>query len=203
MDLLIATGNSGKVKEYAALLEGLPVRLLSLRDVDLDDMDVIEDGDSFAANAHIKATAYARASGLLTLADDSGLCVDALDGAPGIHSARYGGPGLDDAGRRAHLLAALANVAAPQRSAYFACVITLAEGGGTPVLAAEGRCTGHIRTQDSGGTQGFGYDALFQPDGLDVTFAEIDKATKNRISHRGQAVADLLPRLRAYLAQQA
>jgi XTP/dITP diphosphohydrolase len=196
MDLLIATGNPGKFREYQVMLKDLPFRLLSLRDVGLEDMVVEENGETFTENARIKATAYARASGKHVLADDSGLCVNALDGAPGVRSARYGGDGLDDAGRRHKLLQAMAAVPDEQRRAYFQCVIALADPQTLDCQFAEGACNGMIRHVDADGPEGFGYDAIFQPEGHDVTFAQMSKETKNRLSHRGRAVEHMVPILR-------
>ncbi|MFW5748418.1 MAG: RdgB/HAM1 family non-canonical purine NTP pyrophosphatase [Chloroflexota bacterium] len=203
MDILVGTTNPGKVKEYATLLAGLPVRLLGLADVGLAQMDVVEDGATFEENAIIKARAYAVAAGLTALADDSGLCVDALGGAPGLHSARYGGPGLDDAGRRQKLLAALQDVPNAERGAYFICVIAVFDPATNTVLTAEGRCPGHIATAESRGSGGFGYDKLFVPQGYDRSFADFDKAEKNRISHRGRAADTLRPQLADWLVEQS
>jgi XTP/dITP diphosphohydrolase len=197
MEILIATQNKGKVREYAALFDGLPVTLLSLDDVGLGGMDVEETGATFAENAQLKALAYAQASGRLTLADDSGLCVDALDGAPGVYSARYAGPGQDDAGRRRHLLQVLDGVPLEKRGAYFACVIALADPHSGTCEVVEGRCEGRITLTEQDDGHGFGYDPLFIPDGHDRTFAQIPKAEKNRISHRGRAAQALVPVLRA------
>ncbi|MEM6284661.1 MAG: non-canonical purine NTP pyrophosphatase, partial [Chloroflexota bacterium] len=125
MDLLIATQNKGKLREYRAIVAGLNINVLSLDDVGLGKLDVEETGDTFKANAELKAAAYAQASGKLSLADDSGLCVDALDGAPGVYSARYAGEGASDADRRAKLLAALKDTPDEQRTAYFICAIAV------------------------------------------------------------------------------
>src|SRR5690606_556572 len=125
MDLLIATSNPGKVREYRTLLADVPANLLGLNDVGLGDMDVEESGDTLEANASIKAQAYAQVSGLLTLADDTGLFVDALDGRPGVYPARYGGPGLTMQQRRQKLLAELGDTPDAQRTARFVCVIAL------------------------------------------------------------------------------
>lgn len=196
MKLLIATQNPGKVREYQHLLADLPLEILGLRDVGLADMDVDENGDSFEANALIKAQAYAEAAGVMALADDSGLVVDALDGQPGIYSARYGGPGLDNAGRRALLLQEMASVPDPERTARFMCVIAVVDPHEAQVITAEGRCEGMITTTERDLGKGFGYDALFQPEGHALTFGEMADEQKDTISHRGLAVQALIPRLR-------
>ncbi len=197
MELLVGTNNVGKVREYRSLLADLPITFLTLADIGLD-MDVDETGTTFAENATIKALAFAKASGLWTVADDSGLCVDALDGGPGVYSARFGGPGLDDRGRRLKLLEIMVDVPDGQRTAYFQCVIALARPVEADIVTVSGRCMGHIRRAESG-TDGFGYDAIFQPDGFDVTFAELTREEKGNISHRGAAVRALVPVLRQLL----
>jgi non-canonical purine NTP pyrophosphatase (RdgB/HAM1 family) len=195
-ELLVATQNPGKLREYENLLADLPVTLLSLDDVGLGDMDVEETGDTFAANALLKARAYAEASGKLTLADDSGLCVDALGGAPGVFSKRFGEPALDDAGRRRALLDALRYTPDDERDAYFACVIALVDPLTGTEHHVEGRCNGYILHEDRDDGHGFGYDALFLPDGYDRTFAQIPRAEKNDMSHRGDAGRKIVPIVR-------
>jgi XTP/dITP diphosphohydrolase len=190
MELLIATHNLGKLREYQALLPDYT--LLGLSDVGLSALDVEESGSTFLENAALKAVQYARASGRITLSDDSGLCVDALDGAPGVLSARYGGPGLDDAERRAYLLAQMRSVPEGQRTARFVCVIALHDPRTGQTYAVEGVCEGRILTEERG-TGGFGYDRLFVPDGFDLTYAEMPPAQKDALSHRGRAVQKLLP----------
>jgi len=186
MRLLIATHNRGKVREYRQLLEGLPHELVSLGDVGIDD-DVSETGETYAKNALLKARAYAQQSGLLTLADDSGLEVDALDGAPGVRSARYAGDQADDADRVRYLLTRLQGVPAPQRTARFRCVIALVWPNGCEELV-EGVCEGRI-TEEPRGECGFGYDPVFLVAGDSRTMAELSSEEKNRISHRARAAA--------------
>lgn len=190
--LLVATQNRGKLREYQRLLTDFT--LLTTVDAGLGDFDVEETGATFAENAILKARAYMQASGLITLADDSGLAVDALDGRPGVYSARYGGPGLDDAGRRAKLLADLRDVPDDRRTARFMCVVAVARPGVAEVLQVEGRVEGRILHAEHG-TGGFGYDALFQPDGHAQTFGELPADVKDGLSHRGRAVAALKPLL--------
>lgn len=189
--LLLATGNRGKLAEFAALLAPLD---LALRSLDEFPQAVLPpEGEDYAANAAAKATAAARATGLAALGDDSGLEVTALDAAPGPLSARYGGPGLDDAGRCARLLAALERSGSRDRSARFVCVAALALPDGAVELA-RGECHGQILPAPRGGA-GFGYDPVFQPDGYAVSMAELPPALKNRLSHRGRALDALGPLL--------
>jgi XTP/dITP diphosphohydrolase len=198
MQLLIATQNAHKRAEFQALLDGIPYELVLPAEIGLGDFDVEETGTTLAENAALKARAFARASGLLSLADDSGLFVDALNGEPGIYSKRYGGPGLDDAGRRRRLLEALQDVADEQRTARFEAVIAVADPlAKTPqseLLMVHGICPGKIIHEDRG-AGGFGYDPLFIPDGYDQTFAEMEPELKDRASHRGLAAAQILPLL--------
>ncbi len=194
-EVVLATENPGKVREYERLLVGLPVRLRTLADLPGYEAPP-EDGETFEANARLKAAAAVEAAGLPALADDSGLCVDALDGAPGVHSARYAGPDATDADRRRALLAALADVPGARRGAAFECVIALALPGGR-VETVSGRCAGRLLDEERG-ESGFGYDPLFVPDGYDRTFSELTPADKDRLSHRGRAsllLAGLLVRL--------
>lgn len=190
--LLIATGNQGKLREFRALFDALDDagewELVSPAEVGLEGFEVVEDGDTYAANAGRKARAYANAAGLPSLADDSGLEVDALDGAPGLYSARYAGEDADDAANRAKLLAALHGVAGDQRSARFRCLVGIAFPYTTNVRLGEGVVEGRIAV-DERGDLGFGYDPLFElPDGRRM--AELATAEKNRISHRARALAD-------------
>jgi XTP/dITP diphosphohydrolase len=188
MDLLIATTNPGKIREYEILLAGAPVQLLSLSEVGLEDMDVEESGTTLEDNARIKVTAYMQASRLLTLADDTGLFVDALGGVPGVYPARYGGPGLTMPQRRAKLLGELADVPDEKRTAHFACVIALANPADHSLELVRGTCEGRIaQAEDTEGREGFGYDPLFISQGYDVPWSRVSLDEKNRISHRGQA----------------
>ncbi len=193
MDLLIATQNKGKVHEYQQMLAGLPVRALTLDDVGLGKLDVEETGSTFAENAELKASAYAQAAGMYALADDSGLCVNALDDAPGIYSARYAGDGASDADRRAKLLRELADVPPAGRGARFVCAIVLYNPTRQTPYTASGVLHGSIATAESNGEHGFGYDALFIPEGHTVTLADIPPEQKNDISHRGRALAQMRP----------
>ncbi len=182
--LLIATQNQGKVREYRDLLAVLPFDILSLADIGID-ADVEETGETFAENAILKARTYARLSGLLTWADDSGLAVDALDGWPGVHSARHAGPDATDADRIDILLQRLADTPPEQRTAAFHCVVAIATPDGR-VWTTDGQCSGVI-IDEPAGAGGFGYDPVFFVPDLDQTFAQLTSAQKNAISHRGIA----------------
>lgn len=202
LELLIGTHNRGKLREFQEMLADVPIHCTDLTEHNINDK-VDETADTFAGNAALKAIAYADASGMLTLADDSGLMVDALDGAPGLYSARYGDPGLDDAGRRRKLLDALKDVPEAERTARFIAVIALARPGEGVIASVEGTVEGRIAFADQDGPVGFGYDAIFIPEGFAPrSFAELEKGEKNRISHRGVAARKLIPILRE-LAEKA
>ena len=185
--LLVATHNRGKILEYRALLSDLPLAVTWLDEQGIAE-DVEETGATFVENASLKAAAYAQLTGLWTWADDSGLEVDALDGRPGVYSARYGGPGLNDADRYRRLLAELAPVAPEQRTARFHCVVALAIPGG-PIYTAEAAIEGLI-VDEPRGAHGFGYDPVFFIPDQQRTMAELEPAIKNRISHRGRAAVE-------------
>jgi XTP/dITP diphosphohydrolase len=187
--LLIATNNRGKLHELLPLLGDLPFRLVTPHDLGLR-LEVEETGTTYAENARLKAEAFVQASGLLTLADDSGLEVEALGGAPGVHSARYAGAGASDADRRARLIRALHAVPAP-RLARFRCVIALAQPDGT-LTYFEGVCAGEIIFAGRG-TRGFGYDPLFFLPDRGATMAELSSDVKNQTSHRARAVQAARP----------
>lgn len=182
--LLVATRNLGKLNELAVLLAGIPAKLLSLNEVCISD-GVEETGATFKENAVIKASQYADMSGLTTLSDDSGLEVDALDGEPGINSARYAGPDADDAQRIAFLLKKLKGIPIQKRQARFRCAIAVAKPAG-PVETFEGSCEGLIGNTPLG-KNGFGYDPAFLFPNLGKTMAELSTEEKNTISHRGIA----------------
>jgi XTP/dITP diphosphohydrolase len=194
--LLIATGNRGKVKELQTLLASLEVELITPKDIGLD-LEVVEDGLTYAENAGKKARAYSQASGMIAIADDSGLEVDALDGAPGLHSARYSPqPQATDADRRAYLLQNLKNKARPWTARFHATIAI-----GVPeqqVLFAEGNCPGQI-IPDERGENGFGYDPIFYIPELQRTMAQLSMQEKNHLSHRALAVINALPLLRKVL----
>ena len=186
MKLLIATHNQGKKREFAALFAGLDLELVTLDEVGIH-WAVVEDGADYATNALRKARGYADATGLLTLADDSGLEVDALGGAPGVHTARYGGEGLSDGERYLLLLRQLEGVPEAERTARFRCIIALAWPDGRAELV-EGTCEGYI-AREPRGKGGFGYDPVFYVPEYGCTMAELPAEIKNRISHRARAAA--------------
>lgn len=195
--LLVATRNRGKLRELRALL---PLAGVALRGLDeLPDAPAVEEtGDSYLANAQLKAHALARHAQLPALADDSGLEVDVLHGAPGVRSARFAGAGASDADNIALLLERLRGVPPAQRSARFRAVIVIAHPDGREI-SSTGACAGVIAAAPRG-TAGFGYDPIFYYPPLARTFAEIDAQTKNRISHRAQALKDLAPRLERFVS---
>jgi XTP/dITP diphosphohydrolase len=182
--LLIATHNPGKLSELTRLLGDVPFDLVSLADVGINHQ-VDETGETFEQNATLKAETYARLSGLPTLADDSGLEVDALDGEPGVRSARYAGDNASDADRIAFLLRKLDNILEADRTARFRCVIALARPGG-PLELHPGACEGRI-LEAPRGSNGFGYDPVFFVPALGKSMAELTTEQKNRVSHRSAA----------------
>jgi XTP/dITP diphosphohydrolase len=183
--LVVATSNRGKLQEIRAILEGLAVEVASLADYpELEPTE--EDGATFEANAVKKALHVARATGHLTLADDSGIEVDALDGAPGVNSARFAGPEATDADNNAKLLDLLEEVPDAERTARFRCVVAVATPAGE-VEVAEGVCEGLVARTERG-DKGFGYDPLFFMPELVLTFGELPEGIKNAISHRGRAL---------------
>lgn len=191
--LLVATGNLHKLEEIAAILEGHPVELVGLeRYPGLPEP--VESGDSYVENARIKARHYHELTGEVTLADDSGLEVDALDGRPGLHSARFGGEGLPHPEKIRLLLEMLREVSEERRSARFRCVAVVAHEGGE--LVSEGMVEGRIGYVPRG-EGGFGYDPIFLLPDRGLTMAELPADEKNRVSHRARALAGLAPRLQA------
>ena len=189
-NLLLATNNIGKLREIQAILEYLEIRLLTPKDIRLQ-LEVVEDGVSYAANAARKALAFSQASNLCSLSDDSGLEVDALDGAPGLHSARFSPkPGATDSDRRALLLQYLQAHTRPWR-AHFHCTVAVATPDGWVGLT-EGNCPGEIIPVERG-HNGFGYDPIFFVVEKGLTMAELDMQEKNKLSHRARAVRAAIP----------
>jgi XTP/dITP diphosphohydrolase len=184
--LLIATNNQGKVREYKELLQGLPYILVTPRELGIN-LEVEESGTNYQENACIKATAFAKVSGLMTLADDSGLEVDALNGEPGIRSSRYAGENANDNQRVDYLLNKLKEITENKRTGRFRCVIALARPDGQ-IQYSEGRCEGIIAFNPRG-SEGFGYDPIFYFPELKQTMAELPAEMKNHISHRARAAA--------------
>ena len=188
--LVIASGNAGKIREFQGLLQHLPLDVQPQP----EGMDVEETGSTFAANARIKAKAVATTTGHWALADDSGLSVNALGGAPGVHSARYA---PTDPERINKLLGALSKTS--ERDAQFCAALCVAAPDGSVLIEVEGRCDGRITTLPRG-EGGFGYDPIFEVSGTDLTFAEMPLSDKKTHGHRGKAFALLEPQLRALLS---
>lgn len=195
-EIVVATSNKGKVAEIIMALSELPVKVLSLSDFDAIP-EAVEDGDSFMDNALLKARHYAQYTGKACLADDSGLEVDALQGAPGIYSARYAGQFADDAANNEKLLMELSQVDGEERRARFRCALAFIDTDGSS-LTTDGICEGMIGTEKRG-AGGFGYDSLFFVPSLTKTMAELSKAEKNSISHRGKALEKMVNKLGGYL----
>lgn len=195
--LILATRNPGKIEELRRILADLATRqdetieLAGTDEFGLDDVE--ETGDSFAANALIKARAVATATGLPAVADDSGLCVDALNGMPGIYSARWAGVHGNDRANLELLLAQLSHVPEERRGAHFACAAALVTPDGREIVE-EGRLYGRVITEPRGGG-GFGYDPIFLPESSGQTLAEIDASEKDAISHRGRAFRAIAPHI--------
>jgi XTP/dITP diphosphohydrolase len=182
--LLLATNNAGKVREFRTLLQGIPFELVTPKEIGIN-IEVEETGNSYRENASLKARALAKASGLLALADDSGIEVDALNGEPGLHSARYAGENATDTERVNFLLNKIKDIPQAKRTAHYYCVIAIANPDGE-VTFVDGECKGIITFQPVG-EKGFGYDPIFFFPELGKTMAELTPEVKNQISHRGKA----------------
>ncbi len=192
--VVLASGNRKKLKELREVLASLPFELLAPEDLGGTTFDVDETETTFEGNARLKAVAYARRFGVAALADDSGLEVDALGGAPGVYSARYAGEGAGDRANLEKLLRTLAGE--PRRDARFRCVLVLVDAAGMTIASASGACEGEILHAERG-AGGFGYDPIFLPRGQTLTMAELPSEEKNRLSHRGVAARELAERLRS------
>ena len=188
MDIVIATTNLGKLKEYREMLEKYSVNCLSLKDINFD-MEIIEDGNTFKENSYIKAKAISDYTALPVIADDSGLSVDALDGLPGIYSARFSGLEHNDKANRLKLIDELHKLNLSESKAHFTCAITYINNG--EVIQTEGYVYGKVIDKEIG-SNGFGYDSMFIPDGYNTTVGEIDEDSKNNISHRHNALIKLI-----------
>lgn len=182
MKIIAATKNKNKLREFGEILKGFEI--ISQEDAGVD-IDVEETGATFEENSMLKAKAIFDATGIAAIADDSGICVDALGGEPGVYSARYGGEGYDDSGRVQLLLKNMQNVPDDKRTARFVCAITLVGADG--VITARGECEGKIDYEPKG-ENGFGYDPVFFVEKYGKTMAEISPEEKNAISHRGKAL---------------
>lgn len=202
--IVLASGNAKKIAELRPLLQPLGVDLIGLSQLaerGLSDIgEIIEDGDTFAANAAIKAKQAAQKTGLPAIGEDSGIKIDALDGRPGVYSARYAGPECNDDANNALMLKELDGVPDEKRGAGYVCHITLAAPDGSILAEAEAACRGRIGYEPRG-SHGFGYDPYFVIPEYHKTFAELGPAVKKALSHRGRALAIFLPRLRAALQQ--
>jgi XTP/dITP diphosphohydrolase len=199
LEILIGTGNRGKVTEIKRVLKDLPLRLHLISDFP-GIRPPIEDGGSYAENAIIKAQSYARQTGLWALADDSGLEVTSLNGMPGLRSARFGGDGLSDADRTNLLLSELLAMDGDERSGRFICALAIAKPTGEVINVAHGMCQGNIAKAPSG-HEGFGYDPVFIPTGYKMTFSEMPLLLKNTISHRGKALVQVREFLEHFLIE--
>ncbi|PXF59535.1 MAG: non-canonical purine NTP pyrophosphatase [Deltaproteobacteria bacterium] len=196
--LILATRNKGKLKEIQVLLSDLDIDIMSLDEAE-NTPHVVEDGKTFMENAFKKAKVIAEATGIMALADDSGLEVDALDGAPGVHSARYSGENASDASNNEKLLADLKGVPSGKRGAHFSCVIIVYHPSGR-WISTEAGCEGEIATNPSG-DQGFGYDPVFYIPSIKRTMAQLSPEEKNSLSHRGKALEKLKAELSGFLVQ--
>ena len=192
MKLLIATNNAGKVREFKELLRGIYDEVVSLKDEGIQ-ADVVEDGKTFLENARKKAGELSKLVDCDVLADDSGLCVDGLDGAPGIYSARYAGEPSDDKKNNQKLILEIQGLSKEQRKARFVCALSLYRGG-KELLYATGECEGRMIDEERG-NNGFGYDPLFYVEEYGKTFAQLDAEIKNQISHRARALKMLKEKL--------
>ncbi len=195
-ELLIATNNPGKVAEMRDLLAGIGIDVIGLGDLP-HFTEVPETGDTFRENARLKAVGYAQQAGMTAIADDSGLEVNALDGRPGVYSARYGGDDLGFDAKMRLLLDEIAKTGDPDRSARFVSSVAIAGPDGGLIFETEGYCIGHIDFEPRG-TGGFGYDPLFIPDGFEMTFGQLDSTIKREISHRAAAFREIIPFLRHF-----
>ncbi|MCR4719838.1 MAG: RdgB/HAM1 family non-canonical purine NTP pyrophosphatase [Firmicutes bacterium] len=191
MEIVAATNNSEKAREFAEILTDLGISVITMKDLGIK-IEIPETGKTFAENAMIKAKEVARLCNLPVIADDSGLCVNALDGAPGLYSARFAGEGASDSELRAKLLKAMENES--DRSAFFISSVVMLFPDGKSI-EAEGRVSGNI-TYEEKGSGGFGYDAIFFCDEIEKTFAEATPLEKDEVSHRGRALRELYKKIK-------
>ena len=201
MRVLLASNNSHKAVEFRRIFAGSPIDLVLPSDLGLAALDVPEHGDTFEANANTKALAYLQAYRMPVLADDSGICVDILAGAPGVRSARFGAPYLDDHGRLLYLLQCLEGIPMERRSAHYVCCLVLAQPDRAS-LVAEGNCYGLVETAPQPGATGFGYDPVFWLPSLGKVFSQVTPEAKDEVSHRGKAARRLLKMLTLLSAAQ-
>lgn len=201
LKLLIATTNAGKVREFESLFQGLPIELVSLKSID-NLKEVPETGETFAENALVKALGYAAQSKLMTLAEDSGLCCDALDGDPGVYSARFAGEQKSDADNNRKLLTLFEKIPVNCRGAQYESHIAIVKANGEMVGTCKGLVRGVIHHEEVG-TEGFGYDPLFFYPPFQKTFGEVPLAEKNKVSHRAKSMQKALVILQDFIAQEA
>src|SRR5947207_9389233 len=195
--LVLASGNAGKLREFRRLLGPLGIEVIARAALGIPEAE--EPHHTFVENALAKARHASQLAGLPALADDSGICVDALDGAPGVQSARYAGLGAADAERVERLLNELSGTQAAERTARFVSVVVVSNAEGNILNISRGECPGHIALSPRG-SGGFGYDPIFRPDGKESTFGELPAAVKNEISHRARALSGALSFLRSLTA---
>lgn len=195
--IILSTGNVHKINEIKAILKDMPFVLISKNDLGYEDFDVVEDGETLEENALKKAEELHKLTGGIVIADDTGLYVDALNGEPGVYSARYAGQGAAYADNNKLLLSRLKDLPIEKRTAYFKTVIAVILEDGTKLMA-EGICRGYIGLEERG-RRGFGYDPLFVPEGKDKTFSEMSEEEKNKISHRSNALKNLKGKLEAVI----
>ena len=192
--IVAATRNAHKIIEIEAITKKFGMNIISRDDAGIPKYEIEEDGTTFEENSYKKAYEIMKLCNKITIADDSGICVDYLGGAPGIYSARYAGEECDDAANRVKMLKELEGVPMEQRGAKYVCVITMVFPDGE-TLVARGECKGYIGFEEIG-TNGFGYDSIFLPEGYDITFAQFEPEAKNNMSHRGEALVKLEQLLR-------
>lgn len=199
-DIIVASRNKKKILELQSILQDFGMRAVARDDAGIPEFEIEEDGNTFEENSHKKAKAILDISGKITIADDSGLCVDALDGRPGVYSARYAGINASDADNNRRLLDELQDIPTDERGAEFVSVITMLFPDGREIVA-RGECRGKIDFQEHG-DGGFGYDPLFVPAGYSQSFAELSPEEKNKISHRGRALCILYEKLREIMIDE-
>lgn len=196
MTLVAATGNANKLREIKEITEAFGVRIITKKEAGAEDLDVEETGSTFEENSLIKAEAIMKATGCSAIADDSGLEVLALDGAPGVYSARFSGENATDESNNLKLLELMKEIPDEQRQARFVSAVTVCFSNGD-VITARGECPGRL-LREPAGDGGFGYDPLFLPDGYEETFAQLSEEAKNSMSHRARALAALGEKLSVY-----
>lgn len=194
MTVVAATQNRHKIEEIEAITKEFDINIISRQEAGVPDIEIVEDGTTFEENSYKKAFEIMKLTGMPSVADDSGLAVDALDGAPGVYSARFSGFDGDDKANNRKLLELLKDVTMEKRTARFVSVITLIFPDGKTIVC-RGECEGHIMFEESG-SNGFGYDPLFRPEGYEASFGQLPAEEKNRISHRAKALILLREKLK-------